>query len=508
MVHCSTRPIWRVLPVLTILGLGVSCRDAGEQARAAVLEAGYRFSIADYLKAAGDGRSVVVAQFIAAGMQVDAAGSGQETALKIAASRSHHHLVGQLLAAGAAPDRADAAGLTPLMAAARAGDVASVKALQQAGASLALRDQAGLTALAAAAAAGQAVVVDLLMPGTPGSKEEILRMACAAGHTGVIDTLLKFWPPGRGPEPDWAALLAEAARGGHLPAVRLLNSRLPGGAGARDWRQAAVADARQQGHQPVAHFLEMELNRPAASPEENVLPREPWVAAAGFPMPRSVNTALTASGPVGRTLSDDAGDVSTEPGATLDQLAPENPPANPPGRLAGQRFTKLSCDHMGNLPQVLRMTAWEPQAWPVVLQDVAVGHGSAELRLTAEPARTVTLKVGDEIPGTGCVIEKLRRRRLYTDAAETNLKNVSEMHFRRASTGETFKALAGDPVLSNDSTAVLRIAGDPREWGAVPGDEFRLGSLLLRVQSIAEGAISLENRLTGDLAKVPLSAVR
>jgi hypothetical protein len=206
--------------------------------------------------------------------------------------------------------------------------------------------------------------------------------------------------------------------------------------------------------------------------------------------------------PVGGTA------VPAEGGPPLDEAVPEDPAPLPPGRLAGQRFTKLQCDSMSSIPQIVRMVAWEPQAWPVVLQDVAPGHGSAELRLTAEPARTVTLKVGEEIPGTGCLIEKLRRRRLYTDAAETNLKNVSEMHFRRESTGETFKAFVGDPVLSNDSTAVLRLAGDAREWAAVPGDEFRLGSLLLRVGSIEEGAITFENRLTGDPMKVPLSSAR
>ena len=152
------------------------------------------------------------------------------------------------------------------------------------------------------------------------------------------------------------------------------------------------------------------------------------------------------------------------------------------------------------------MTAWEPQVWPVVLQDVAPEHGSAAILLTGETSRTVTLKVGDGIPGTDCVVEKLRRRRLYTDATESELKNVSELHFRRSGTGELFKALAGEAVLSNDSSAHLLIAGEAREWSAVPGDEFRLGSLLLRVIRIASGAITLENRLTRETASVTLTA--
>jgi hypothetical protein len=155
--------------------------------------------------------------------------------------------------------------------------------------------------------------------------------------------------------------------------------------------------------------------------------------------------------------------------------------------------------------KVLQMLAWEPQMWPVVLQDVAPGHGTASILLTESPPRTVSLRVGDEIPGTGCVIEKLRRRRIYTDAKESVLKNVSEMHFRRTSTGEVFRASPDEAVLSNDSTARLRIAGSDRAWGAVPGDEFRLGTLLLRVSEIAEAAIVLENRLTRETVRVPLT---
>jgi hypothetical protein len=160
---------------------------------------------------------------------------------------------------------------------------------------------------------------------------------------------------------------------------------------------------------------------------------------------------------------------------------------------------------MADLPRVLKMTGWEPQVWPVVLKDVAAGHESADILITGETSQTVTLRVGDEIPGTGCVIEKLRRRRLYTDAAESVLKNASEMHFRRVATGEAFLAMPEVPVLSNDSTARLAVEGSDREWSAVPGDEFRIGSLLLRVRSIAAAVVELENRLTRESVQVPVT---
>jgi hypothetical protein len=79
------------------------------------------------------------------------------------------------------------------------------------------------------------------------------------------------------------------------------------------------------------------------------------------------------------------------------------------------------------------------------------------------------------------------------------------MSFRRMATGEVFRAEPEVPVLSNDSTALLRLGGSPQEWSAVPGDEFRVGSLLLRVKSIAAAVAELENRLTRETVPLPLS---
>jgi hypothetical protein len=63
----------------------VACRDGAELARGVVLDAGFRFTIADFLKAAREGREGVVQEFLEAGMQVDAVGPSGETALLVAA---------------------------------------------------------------------------------------------------------------------------------------------------------------------------------------------------------------------------------------------------------------------------------------------------------------------------------------------------------------------------------------------------------------------------------------
>ena len=497
MAQCWMGSFWRVLPAVAGLGLVASCRDGEERARGTVLESGYRFTISDYLKAAAEGRGTVVEPFLAAGMQVDAAGPLGETALQLAAGGAHPYLVQHLLQAGAMADRADAAGVTPLMAAAGAGDVISVQALRVAGADPARRDAKGRTALAAAVSAGHAGVVELLVPEQGDSLAGLLQLACAAGHTGVMDGLLKVAdrnPAGGGV--DWPELLQAASSGGHLPAVRLLSDRMPESAAAEPLRRQLAEAARAAGHGAVADFLEDEVHHRMASGTARALlpPADPVTLPV---------SAVAASPPGEAPLP--AGVLPDSPAEAVSPASPTIQPATAPGRLAGARFAKLNCDAMEDVPKVLQMLAWEPQMWPVVLQDVAPGHGTASILLTESPPRTVSLRVGDEIPGTGCVIEKLRRRRIYTDAKESVLKNVSELHFRRTSTGEVFRASPDEAVLSNDSTARLRIAGSDRAWGAVPGDEFRLGTLLLRVSEIAEAVIVLENRLTRETVRVPLT---
>ena len=474
--------LFRMLPSVAALSVGTACRDAQEQARTVVLDAGFRFTIADYLKAAAEGRGAVVGQFLTVGMRVDAAALDGRTALRMAAGGGHAHLVQQLLAAGASPDVADDAGVTPLMASAAVGDAVSVQALRAAGAEPARVDSQGHNALMAAAAGGHAGVVDLLVPETGGSLGEVLLLACSAGHTGVIDGILKADRTGSRASLDWPGLLKAAASGGHLPAVKLLSSRMPATFESGNVRLNVASAARESGKVDVAGFLEAEAALTVGA--------------------QQASATVGATHPVGATgEGPSAGDTLEQPSTMPVSMVP----ADPPARLGQARFPMVNCETMAQIPEVLMMTAWEPQVWPIVLEDVAPGHESAEITLTGAPLRKVTLKVGDEIPGTDGVVEKLRRRRLYTDSSESVLKNSSELHFRRAGTQEIFQAMAGERVLSNDSSAHLRITGVERTHTAVPGDAFRLGSLLLRVSRIAAGAITVENRLTGETLTLPLT---
>ncbi len=474
-------------------GALTSCGDAPERARVVVLEAGFRFTIGDFLKAAGEGRGAVVAQFLTAGMNVNAVDREGCTALRMAAQGGHSHLVGQLLAAGAAVDLADGGGVTALMAAAAVGDVISVQQLRTAGADPARVDGAGRDALQAAAAAGHAGVVALLVPAEGGSTEEVLWVASGAGHTGVIDGLLQALDSGKRARLDWRRHLQAAAGGGHLPALRLLSSRMPESPESNAARWAAVAVGRAAGQAPAAAFLEEELRRTGEVDE--AAPGTPEAMLAE--VPEAADAATEGGGEASLTSLTAFSEATAIPAAMV--------PTKGPSRLAGARFVRLNCQAMKQVPEVLTMRAWERCAWPLLLKDVALEHESAEVILTDGVSRTVTLRVGDEIPGTGCVVEKLRRRRLYADAAETVLKNVSELHFRQMETGALFKAGPEVPVLSHESRAELLLAGSDGIWTVQPGDEFRLGSLLLRVTEVAADGITVENRLTRETIRVPLT---
>lgn|GEM_PF-2685713 len=479
------RSSWRVLPAVICLGAATACRDEAEQARGTVLEAGFRFSIGDFLKAAREGREAVVDGFLSAGMQVDAVGPEGETALMAAAGAGWNHLVERLLKAGASAGRLDLSGKSALSAAAAAGDLRSVQALADGGALVTQADSSGGTPLSRAAAQGHAEVVEWLAARSSEPWEPVLRLACGAGHTGVMDALLNLGKGSPGLRLDWKNYLIDSARAGHLPAVQLLTHRMPAGPDQMNWLTEAAAQAHASGQGRVADFLNDLIQRHPAGEADDAL-------AGAAPAP----VGELPPEPSSEALSVDATEAQTAPVALTGRSV---------RRLAGARFTRVNCDRMADLPGTMKMIGWEPQVWPVVLKDVAPGHESAEILVTGETSKTVTLRVGDEIPGTGCVIEKLRRRRLYTDATESVLRNASEMSFRRVATGEVFRAEPEVPVLSNDSTALLRLTGSSHEWSAVPGDEFRVGSLLLRVKSIAAAVADLENRLTRETVQLPLS---
>ncbi|RYD30900.1 MAG: hypothetical protein EOP86_19040, partial [Verrucomicrobiaceae bacterium] len=62
-----------LLSVLMLPWAGTGCRDHQEKARGQLQSAAFSFTVGDFLKAAGEGRTELVAQFLDAGMNPDVA---------------------------------------------------------------------------------------------------------------------------------------------------------------------------------------------------------------------------------------------------------------------------------------------------------------------------------------------------------------------------------------------------------------------------------------------------
>ncbi|RYD37163.1 MAG: hypothetical protein EOP86_04150 [Verrucomicrobiaceae bacterium] len=537
----SPRPpaLTALLTVLVLPWAGTGCRDHQEKARGQLQSAAFSFTVGDFLKAAGEGRTELVAQFLDAGMNADVARADGSTALLSAAAQGRGETVMLLLIRGAAHTTAGPEGVTPLMAAVRSGDERSVSALLQAGADPAQRNAAGETPLLLASSLGHAVLVGILAPLSKEPLDEALRLACTKGHTAVMDVLLNAGAqldlPG-GEKRRTPLMLAAMA--GQLPAVKLLCHRQALLA-AHDADQLTAADlARKAGHQATANFLqEWTVRHPDGMGGGT---SDEMLAAAGLPVlnsPFSPGFPTVAAGPdtaVDAPTAGDAGNPSaaraaagsgsaatTSPqalpqGVTVAaSFSPVNTAPTPPQEaepepeqmrsLGTARFPRLRCDSMDDVPGLMRMTAYQLRPWPFVLWDVNTDHESADVELTLEGNRKVNVRKGSTIPGTDCVVEKMRRRRVFDGTKAKKLANVSELTFRSNRTGEVFTAGAGRRVLSSDSSALIRITGSGIVWTAGAGDGFRLGTLLLQLTTIDAGGLTVENRLTRETVRVPLT---
>ena len=458
-----------------------SCGDRQEQAHRDLRQEDYGFTAAEFLRAAGDGQTAAVNRFLEAGMNPSAADDNGVSALHAAAGQGHGYLVTLLLAKGADFSQPDRAGATPLIAAARGGDPAAARALLAAGADPDARDNGGRTALETAALAGHAALIPELAPVSKTSLDNALQLAAREGHTAAMDALLGAGAGLDTPSAEGRTPLMTAAARGHEGAVKLLchqgadaAARTPDGKSAAD----LATEAAQVGS---ARFL------------------TEWVAdkarESGAPVPEKTPPPGEEE-PVSPGL---AADVGAPPAAVTAE-------EKPPDRLAGGRFTDTALENMAALPRIMVMEDYRLRQLPVILVDVDRGHGSASVRLPGSAA-ILSVKVGDPVPGTECVVEKLRRRHVYPNGDESkDLVNVSRMTLLRAATNERFQAMKDAPVFSNESAARVRFTGRDGQFEARPGDEFRVGSTLLKVTEVLPKQLTVENRLTRESVIIPSAA--
>ncbi len=438
---CFLRPaLALLLPVMALSGCGGS---RVEKARAAIHAEGFAYSVEDFLRAAREGRQDMVGEFLAAGMNPNAADDHGVTAIATAAEGGHGHVVALLLAKGAKPNASAAGGQTALMSAAQSGDAQALRALLAAGADPQARDSTGISPLLAAVLAGQADAVRLLTEKAAESLDEALQLACVKGHTAVIGVLLDRGANFLTTSADGRTPLAFAAQHGHMEAVKLLRLR-----GA-----------------PVT-ALDVNLKSPADHAAEN---GQEEMAA-----------------------------YLREPDRATDPIEPETPPE----RLNAAVFPEKATASLPALAASLTYLDYRARRLPVAVVDVPEGDTEVALRLLDENSPPVTVQTGGEIPGTTLTVERARRVFIASARGQGRVVDASEALLAEPSSGTHSLAVKGFPTVTGEGCGFVLLTGSESPVEARRGDTFPVGGMMVSVVEITPLRITLEREDTKEKATI------
>ena len=430
---------------LLLPGLTACSGRKDDKARAALHDAGFSYTVEEFVRAATEGREEIVRNFLDAGMTPDAATSAKATPIAAAAAAGHGHIVTLLRSRGALPDGLSPAGQEALMAAAKSGDAESVKALLSAGADARGCDGEGLSPLSLAVLAGHALIVTMLADHSPGPLDDSLQLAALKGHAEVLSVLMDRGASPHSVSVDGRTPMMFAAQYGHASAVKLLRQR-GGSVTALDENLKTPADyAEENAHAELAAYL-----------------REPDNSADPVPL----DTAPVPVSEVDRT--------------TL------------PGELPA-------------LAEIMEIMDYRTSSLPIVVMSVAEDSGSAEVRILPRNEPPVVVQTGEEIPGTGLTIERLRHRMVPAKGGLGRLIDASEMMVRDAATGRRHMAVKGLPVMAGEPMALIRFTGAYVLHEVRPGDLFTAGQSPVRVLDVRPTQIVIERTDTRETATVFMS---
>lgn len=417
--------------------------EKDDRARAAIHEAGYAYSVDDFLRASREGKAEVVGQFLKAGMNPDAADAKGQTAILVAAEQGHGHIVQLLRDSGASAKASTVTGQTALMEAAKSGDEQAVKVLMAAGADVEAKDDTGMSPLAAAVVAGHTAVVALLVQSAFGSLDGPLQLAAMEGHTPVMAVLMDKGASPHATSVDGRTPMMFAAQYGHTEAAKLLRQRGAAVTALDENLKTAADYAEEGGHDDLAAYLR-EPDHAADVPADEA---PPWHLPAA-----------TWSG---------------DPPATLDALA-----------------------------AAIRMVDYRTRRLPIVVEEVAPGNASARIRILTGEDEIVTVAPGGEIPRTGLKVESLRKRFTPSKLGEGRLVDISEVHLVETATGQRHLAVKGLPAMAGEGCAVIRLAGSDDLIEARRGDVFTAGAMKVKVVDVRPVQIVLERTDTHETATV------
>lgn len=439
-------PILRLVLPLALLAVLPGCGgEKDEKARNVIHAAGFAYSVDDFLRASREGNESVVREFLRAGMNPDVADERGVTAVASAAAGGHGHVVDLLLASGAKPNAATPEGQTALMAAAQSGDERAVKALLAAGADAQAKDGADVSPLAAAVLAGHAAVVMLLAEGAFGSLDHALQLAAVKGHTPVMAVLMDRGASPQAVSVDGRTPMMFAAQHGHIEAVKLLRQRGASVTALDENLKTAANHAEESGHDEVAVYL-----------------REPDRSADPLPVEapalRLPDVAWSGDAP-----------------ASLEAVA-----------------------------AAMRMVDYRNRMLPIVVEEVPKGDTFATIRVLTGEEQNVTAAPGEEIPGTGLTVEKVRRRFISSKHGQGRLVDVSEVFVTESATGQRHLAVKGLPASAGEGCATVRIGNSEDLVEVRRGDVFTAGTVQVKVVDVRPVQIVFERTDTKETGTVQM----
>jgi ankyrin repeat protein len=436
--------------VAVSLGSMGSCKKAAESVKSDLREAGYQLTAVDWFRAARANDVAALKKFEAGKFPLDTRDAAGDTALHAAAQAGATEAADHLLKRGVAIDVTGAGGRTPLMAATLAGQTEMVRWLLRQGASPTLKDEQGFKPLMLAVREGKTGAVAELAPYDRSDLDAALLLAALVGRADVIDTLTNFGASVYGRMEDGRTPLMVAAENGHEEAVKLLldigSSRFTTDAEGR----TAADLATTAGHPEIAALLT----------------REPVAKDFSLDSPAEIAAALDQS--AGTPAAKDK--ASTEHHASLPiegaKLSPRVPievvsRSNPSAATAG--------DETFSMPPLV-MRSYREKEMPISVRSVR--GDSAIVHLGGPTGADVTVKAGDELPGTHLVVLRVQRRMENSKVSHGEPVEISVVAVRDTSTDRTREWISGIPATAHDPVALVEDAATGRRYVVSPGQRF------------------------------------
>ncbi len=460
-----------------------SCKDRKETVSSDLEEAGFTMTTGDWFRATREDNVEALKKFLSGGFSKDTRDDNGNTALHVAASSGAEKSAGFLLDRGIPIDIRGQAGRTPLMSAVIENKPPMVKWLLRQGADPKLKDDENFKALMLAVREGSAGSVGELASYDREDLDAALLLAALLGRADVIDSLTNYGASVYARmENDGRTPLMIAAENGHTDAVKLLldigSSRYTTDA---EGKTAAML-AEEGGHPEIAALINREPppeELAIESPERISAEMDEFVAAAEGDVP--AESAAGGGGTVKRV---------SRPidGAVLGAFTPEKPAKadQPPVIMRHYRETDVPVEVAG------------------------VNGDSASLRVSGGSPRQVTVKQGQNIPGSDRLfVVRVKRRIEDSKVSDGKSMEVSVVEIGDRKSGATREWISGRPSTAHDPIALVEDPATGARYTAKPGQRFKSADgREFVVSDVRPNQIVIEDLSDGTVRTVPLVGPR